>query len=144
MGACNLKMWRRLAKNTTSTLLTPTHGRLWYPSVEKAGELPKQSGEIGEYANDCVRERTHESQRKSESNGEFLEWLTDPILKRAEEQSSIFGCMEPISQMASRARNQLQSWLLVSISTRKQSEQLRIDAWTIILKLKWKNSAKWF
>lgn len=50
----------------------------WYPSVEKASEL-LESGKIGEMRKLIVRDG-HRGPKKIGVSGEFLEWLTDPIL----------------------------------------------------------------
>jgi len=71
-----LKM-EALAKKHNIHLLT-NYETTWYPSVEKAGEL-LESGEIGEMRKLIVRDG-HRGPKKIGVNGEFLEWLTDPIL----------------------------------------------------------------
>jgi predicted dehydrogenase len=74
-----LKM-ESLAKEHNIHLLT-NYETTWYPSVEKAGEL-LESGTVGEMRKLIVRDG-HRGPKKIGVSGEFLEWLTDPILNGA-------------------------------------------------------------
>jgi predicted dehydrogenase len=74
-----LKM-EALAKKHNIHLLT-NYETTWYPSVEKAGEL-LESGTVGEMRKLIVRDG-HRGPKNIGVSGEFLEWLTDPMLNGA-------------------------------------------------------------
>jgi predicted dehydrogenase len=74
-----LKM-AELAKKHNIHLLT-NYETTWYPSVEKAGEL-LESGTVGEMRKLIVRDG-HRGPKNIGVSGEFLEWLTDPMLNGA-------------------------------------------------------------